>query len=151
MKKVLVIVSVLLLAAGSAALACGSKADVTGCSKSAESIQRTMKKIDNGVQIMLASDNAEMVAQIQEKGGECRSCCGGDCVMKGEGVTRVVQKTANGVTITATSANPEIVKALQTHATAAKDGGCPLKKKGNKQAKGGCMFDKVKTAIAAAL
>ena len=151
MKKLLAIITVTLLAAGAAALACGEKASVTGCLKSAESIERTVKNLDDGVKIMLASNVPAMVEQLHATGGRCKSDCEKQCPMAGESVNRVVDKTDNGVVITATSADADVVKALQKHAGSAK-GGCS-KSKGATQASndGGspCMKNKGEERVAA--
>lgn len=127
MKKVLAILFVTMLAGGAAVLACGDKEAVTACAKSAESIDRKVETMDNGVRIILASNDAEMVKQIQAKGGECGECSkSGDCALKSDTVARKIEKTDTGIVITATSSDADTVKMLKTHA--ASDGGCKFKK-----------------------
>jgi TusA-related sulfurtransferase len=146
MKKLLAILTVTILTAGVAALACGEKAAVAGCPKSAESVERVVTMLDDGIRIMLASNDSAMVEQIQATNGRCKSACHGECPMSGEAVNRVVEKTDRGVVITATSTDSSTVKALQEYAGGGGEG-CS-KKKAAQQASndGGCSKNKADAA-----
>lgn len=76
-------------------------------------------KLDNGVKIVVTSNDAEALQKVQKRMGHCRVSAGcGDCPLKTDGVKRTVEMTDEGLVITATADSPELIEKIQAYANA---------------------------------
>lgn len=98
----------------------------------AEGIDSAVENLDNGVKMTFTSEDAELVAHIQEhmaKKAESGEGCGGDCPCGWEGVTRTTEILDDGMSVTLSTEDAETVTKIQ-EAIAAKaadegaGGGC---------------------------
>ena len=113
MKKILVLCGVVALVALSATAGDGK---AMGCCATQDAVTRSVANIDNGVKMTMTSNDAKVVAMMQDKAPTCtQGACEG-CPMHAEGVTRTVENTADGIVVTATAADAALVAKLQAHA-----------------------------------
>lgn len=127
MKRFLIVLTLIAFAVAAPVLACSH--DCGGCDKShavknakdsgekgfcLTKINKTVKNIDNGVEILFVTADAKAADYIVSavKDGKVLGCKG-QCPVKAKGVNRNVKRTDKGVLVTATSPDAEMVEHLQ--------------------------------------
>lgn len=136
MKRLIGTLAVLAVAALIPALACGEDKVASACPFGAmKGVEKTTANMDNGVKIVWASKDAELLKSVQESlMAECEGKCA-DCaanVLHAKGVEHKVESSDNAVVLILTASDPDLVKQAQAfgkNQAGCKRGKCPMSKK----------------------